>query len=317
VRALDERKGSEITFPRLVGYRVEIPQVPLAAEFSEESRMAISTQDVPSWTESAGIVGEHAFHSLEELAAARRQQVEFTVAKRVYERRFPDEPARFAEVLRIVRRWMGEALTLKDKVFPGYLLFSELAAQAAEKIGRAIDRGTLAKPGAGILKPILAPYDAVGSTAYVDFQTTRPLWPTSAEKCHVSHVVADTKTWEQKLAQAIEEMPEVVRYVKNAGLGFVIPYTVDGNERRYLPDFLLQVDDGRGADDLLQLIVEGTGEKDIDKEAKVDTARNLWVPAVNADGSFGRWVFLELRDPWNAQTEIRAFLAGLRTERAA
>jgi type III restriction enzyme len=40
----------------------------------------------------------------------------------------------------------------------------------------------------------------------------------------------------------------------------------------------------------------------------VQTARSLWVPAVNNDGRFGRWAFLEIHDPWGAKNTIRAFL---------
>jgi hypothetical protein len=42
-----------------------------------------------------------------------------------------------------------------------------------------------------------------------------------------------------------------------------------------------------------------TGEKRKDKEAKVSSARRLWVPAVNNYGRFGRWAFIEINDPWN------------------
>ena len=61
---------------------------------------------------------------------------------------------------------------------------------------------------------------------------------------------------------------------------------------------------------LLNLVVEISGQELQDKEAKVDTARKLWVPAVNAEGAFGRWAFLEVTDPWDAQHALRAFLAG-------
>jgi type III restriction enzyme len=54
-----------------------------------------------------------------------------------------------------------------------------------------------------------------------------------------------------------------------------------------------------------------------DKEAKVDTARRLWIPAINNDGRFGRWAFLEIKDPWNAQTEIRSLLRALAGQAAA
>ena len=52
-----------------------------------------------------------------------------------------------------------------------------------------------------------------------------------------------------------------------------------------------------------------TGEKKKDKEAKVATARTLWVPAVNNHGGFGRWAFVEVTDPWDAQNTIRSFLS--------
>jgi type III restriction enzyme len=142
----------------------------------------------------------------------------------------------------------------------------------------------------------------------VDFDTTRPVYPADPRKCHVSHVVADTESWEQKMAQALEEMDEVVCYVKNQNLGFTIPYTLDGEDRNYIPDFIVRVNDGK--EDLLNLLVEVTGVKDKGKAARVSTARALWIPAVNNHGGFGRWAFLEIADPWDAKNTIRAALRG-------
>ena len=142
------------------------------------------------------------------------------------------------------------------------------------------------------LKPILHPYDTSGSTRYVDFDTTRPVFATRADKCHISHVVADTDSWEQKMAEALENMPEVIHYVKNHNLGFTIPYTLNGEEKNYIPDFIACIDDGCGPDDLLNLIIEVTGERKKDKAAKVTTTHGLWVPAINNHGGFGRWAFI-------------------------
>jgi type III restriction enzyme len=159
------------------------------------------------------------------------------------------------------------------------------------------------------LLPIPKPYDTVGSTRHVDFDTIRDTYKTKADKCHVSHMVGDTKSWEQKMAETLEDLPEVLCYVKNHGLGFLIPYTTGGSQRNYLPDFIARIDDGHGRQDPLNLIVEVTGAKDKDKEAKVSTAKTLWVPAVNNAGTWGRWDFIEVQDPWNAQTTIRMHLA--------
>ena len=60
-----------------------------------------------------------------------------------------------------------------------------------------------------------------------------------------------------------------------------------------------------GEGDLLNLLIEVTGEKKKDKAAKVATARTLWVPAVNNHGGFGRWDFIEVADPWDAENDIR------------
>ena len=158
-----------------------------------------------------------------------------------------------------------------------------------------------------LIDPVLA-YDPIGSTRYVGFDTSKPVYPTDPAKCHVSHVVGDTETWEQKMAQTLEEMLEVRRYVKNEGLDFVIPYVFEGAQRNYLPDFIACIDDGHGPDDLLNLIVEVSGENRKDKQEKVATARDLWVPAVNQANRFGRWAFINITQPYNAANDIRAML---------
>jgi type III restriction enzyme len=67
----------------------------------------------------------------------------------------------------------------------------------------------------------------------------------------------------------------------------------------------------------LNLIVEVSGEARKDKAAKVAAARNLWIPAVNNDGRWGRWAFIEIVDPWDAKNTIRAFLKGANVDGVA
>lgn len=84
---------------------------------------------------------------------------------------------------------------------------------------------------------------------------------------------------------------------------------LNGKEHQLIPDFLACMDDGQGLDDLLNLIVEITGEKKKDKAAKVATASTLWVPAINHHGGFGCWAFIEITNPWDAKNVIRQLLA--------
>ena len=184
VRAVPERVDCEITFPRLDGYRYELPAERLDAKFDAKSRLVLTTQHVPTKVENAPIVGETAILTLDELKGQR----------------------------------------------------------------------------------------------------------------------------EQKMAQTLEDMDEVLCYVKNHNLGFFIPYTINGQQRNYIPDFIAYMDDGRGKDDPLKLIIEVTGQKDKDKEAKVATAATLWAPAVNNAGVWGRCGYVKIRDPWNVQKELRQMM---------
>jgi len=307
VRALEERVGCEITFPRLAGYRYELPAERLHAEFSEDSNLTLTTENVPTKTEDAPIVGESVILTLDDLRRRRPQEVAFQLAKLSLEKYFQDDDGNpklwlFPQLLEISKDWLNRCVVYKDNTFPQLLLLIEFAHDAADRIYNAIVASTSEDSS---LKPILRPYDTIGSTRYVDFDTVRPVWKTDPDKCHVSHVVADTKSWEQKMAQTLEDMDEVVAYVKNHSLAFTIPYTIMGEERQYYPDFLVRMEDGHGHDDLLNLIIEVTGEKKKEKAAKVATARTLWVPAVNNHGGYGRWAFLEIDDPWDAQSSIR------------
>ncbi len=327
VKAIPERLADrpwlEITFPRVIGYRYELPPTRLEATFVEESRVILSTRDIPTSVENAPIVGKSARLTLDELKKRREQEVAFSVAKLILERYFRADTAGpaneddaaatpgavqvwlFPQVLAIVRRWMAECVVCHDDTFPQLLLFTQKASEAAEKIYRAI---VASASGEKRLRAEVQRYDPTGTTAGVTYDTTKTTWTTNPKKCHINLVPCDSG-WEAALAEKLESMSEVKAYAKNQNLGFKIPYTFEGRPSNYYPDYLVRIDDGRGDADLLNLLLEISGQELKEKEAKVETARKMWVPAVNAEGRFGRWAFIEIDDPSNAKTVIRAFLA--------
>jgi type III restriction enzyme len=140
----------------------------------------------------------------------------------------------------------------------------------------------------------------------VDFNTTKTVYSTT--KSHLNYVVQDSG-WESKLGQVLDDMAEVVSYVKNQGLNFRIPYTHEGMPGNYIPDFIVRISDG--AEEPLNLIIEVSGEPLPVKKSKVATAQSYWVPAVNNHGGFGRWAFVEVTDPWDAANLIRATIQQL------
>jgi type III restriction enzyme len=316
---LVERPWLEITFPRLSGYRHELPAKQLDAHFTRESRLILTTADIATRTESAPIVGETLTLTLDELKSYRPQQVAFAIARLVLRKYFPagaDAPAAmdgdgersevwlFPQLLAIVIRWLSECVVCKDNTFPQLLLLSEYAHSAAEKVHRAIEAGTASEQR---VRALMQPYDPVGSTTHVNFDTSKRRWTTAPHKCHVNFVPCDSR-WEEKFAQTLEHTPQVLAYVKNQSLGFSIPYIHEGTPHNYYPDYIVRVDDGCGAQDPLNLVVEISGQELEQKEAKIDTARKPWAPAVNAEGRFGRWAFLEITDPDDSQRTLREFL---------
>jgi type III restriction enzyme len=314
VVAQPDKAQYELTFPHLLGYRFDLPTERISATFDEASRMMLATDQVPTWIEVDPIVGEKAIMDLDDLRKRRMQEVAFRIAKRTLDRFFrteggDDRPWLFPQLVGITQRWLDTCVTCKDDTFPQLLLLSEWESVAAEKIYRSVDGKAKGADGEPRLLPLLRPYDHVGTTARVDFTTTKPVWP--AEKSHLNWVAEDS-SWESKVAQTLDHMPEVHAYVKNQGLGLRIPYTFEGLAAHYVPDLLVRLDDGRA--DPLNLLIEVTGQRRKDKAAKVDAAQKQWVPAVNNHGGFGRWSFIEVTDKDNAATLIRAHILASRSE---
>jgi type III restriction enzyme len=317
VRALPERAADcEITFPRIDGYRHDLPADRIEARFTDKSKLTLSTADLPTKVEVHPIVGEQDIHTLDDLKKIRDRQLDFHLARAALERYFRDDdgdvrPWLFPDLLVIARDWRESCLALKDNTFPQLLILIEHLSDATDRIYKAI---VAAEPGEKRLLPIPKPYDVLGTTSWVRFDTVRPTYRTDPKKCHVSHVVGDTDDWEQKIAQTLESMPEVLRYVKNDHLGFTIPYTLSGQPKNYIPDFIAHIDDGHGPGDPLQLILEVSGAPNKKKEAKTSTAETMWIPAVNNALTWGRWQFLEITDPWDAEHTIRQAIPVLSTE---
>src|SRR5581483_10069389 len=160
----------------------------------------------------------------------------------------------FGQLKRITRAWLDERLVCRGGTYPAQLAYQELADMACERITRAIVRKGEGEGRA--IQVVLDPYNPVGSTRHINFTTSkRSLWTTDARKCHVNYVVLDSE-WEGEFCRVAESHPRVRAYAKNQSLGLEVPYRYGSEARRYLPDFIVRVDDGREGDDLLNLIVE-------------------------------------------------------------
>ncbi|MFZ2422866.1 MAG: DEAD/DEAH box helicase family protein [Anaerolineae bacterium] len=304
-----DRDALEICFPRVVGYRVELPEERLTAQFNADSVLELTPDLVgPSITRNAGIIGQEVDLSLEHLKDMRPSTLLFHVTKRLLYTKWRDpgeEPKLhlFGQLKRITREWLDTCLVCKGGTYPAQLMYQELADMACERITAAITR---AFQGERPIKAVLDSYNPTGSTLHVNFNTSKMnRWQTDPRRCHVNWVILDSD-WEAEFCRVAESHPRVRAYVKNHNLGLEVPYRYGSETRRYIPDFIVLVDDSRGDDDLLHLIVEIKGYRREDAKEKKSTMETYWAPGVNHLGVYGRWAFAEFTEVYQIQADFAA-----------
>ncbi len=312
IKALKEREALEIRFPRVIGYRVDLPEERLSAEFTETSSYVIDHEKVgASQTDMSGIVGEGHTLSLKDAQNLRPSTIAMNLAKDVLNRHFVDEDGEpkyhlFGQIKGICRRWIDEGyLKCPGDTEPWMLSFyPEIASQACEKIVTAIVR---ARGDEQKVKAVIDPYNPEGSSRHVSFTTTKDVRETDSRRCHVNYVVSDSD-WEAEFARCAENDDRVVSYIKNQGLGFTVPYRDGDLPREYVPDFIVRVDDGRGPDDPLNIIIEIKGFKNEQVKLKKETMTDKWVPGVNELGAYGRWAFDQFESVYEIEREFRELI---------
>jgi type III restriction enzyme len=144
------------------------------------------------------------------------------------------------------------------------------------------------------IEPVFDEERPIGSTREMrTWYTTKACHP--AVRSQISHMVADS-AWEQYAANVLETSTHVAAYAKNDHLGFQIYYLWNGARRRFIPDFLIRLHNGR------TLVLEIKGQDDAQNRAK-RAALDAWVKGVNTKGGFGVWCWDVVFEP--AQTRDR------------
>ena len=194
-----ERDHLEITFPRVQGYRVELPEERLEAQFTPDSVLELTPDLVgPSITRNSGIIGEGVDLSLEHLDDLRQSSLVFHVTKRLLYTKWRDPGEQpklhlFGQLKRVTKEWLDKYLVCKGGTYPGLLMYQELADMACNKITNAI---TLKHKDTTKIKVIPDAYNPIGSTMHVKFNTSKKdRWETDARRCHINYVILDSD-WE-------------------------------------------------------------------------------------------------------------------------
>ncbi|MDN5841928.1 MAG: DEAD/DEAH box helicase family protein [Alcaligenaceae bacterium] len=315
VKALHpERDPLEIRFPRVQGYRVELPEEQLEAEFNDDHHLTLTPDMVGATrTHNSGIIGEAVELDIKHLGDVRQSTLLMELTKHLLFQHWrepgQDAPiALFGQLKRIVRQWLDECLECKGGTYPAQLMYRELADMACQRVTKGITAKELQKGRQ--VKAILDPFNPTGSTAHVRFNTSRPgseRWETvgvgNQPKNQVNWVILDSG-WEGEFCRVAESHPKVLAYTKNHNLGLEVPYRFGSANRIYIPDFIVQVDDGLGRGDPLNLIVEIKGYRREDAKEKKSTMDTYWIPGVNYLGTYGRWAFAEFCDVYEMQEDF-------------
>ncbi len=322
LRALPERSELEIRFPNLIGYKIEQPHDEVRADFSGTPAFHIDFNHIPVNTAMGSAFSAERDELRADPDRIRDQEVVYWIAGQVLSRYYRDEQGRpqldkFGDLRRIAQHWYDAKIELlgeTDRRFRRLVRLEDATRVAASVFlgieAAAVDQGLA---GEARIVPLLNRYNPSGSTSHVHAATAKPVFNT--RKSHVNLVVADTDSWEQIAAKTFEQTDSVESYVKNAFLGFEVPY-VDkaGAERRYLPDYLCRVRTPGG--EHFNLIVEITGFAK-DKAEKRYFIRQRWLPAVNAQRErLGMlpWHFVEVTDIERIKNQLTDEIARIGVE---
>jgi len=297
VRALAAKSPFEIRFPRVEGYTQAIRNR-IAVNWESIPQIVVNPLKIPPEVQlgrllpsakgKISVIGPGGAEevTLDPYRAQRRlQELKFDLAQDLVRdclqgRRCEVPPhVLFPQILGVVDRYLSEKVKveqpadLRDAFLAPY--YTWIVERLTDAIGPDVGQGET---------PELPRYEAhrgAGSTADVDFWTSRE--PQEVVRSHINYMVPDTKKWEQAAAYLIDTHPATQAFVKNAGLGFAIPYIHNGQSHEYLPDFIIRF----AHDPQRYLILETKGFDELEDVKRA--AADRWIRAVNAEGGFGVW----------------------------
>lgn len=303
VHAVPQKESFAITFPRVEGYRQAIRNR-VTVDWSSVAELVLDPTRIPPEVEVKGFLPNNRGRpsltgpgKIEDVTlnpfrkGLRLQALAFQMAKDLT-RDYVGQPTceapahvLFPQVLAIVDRYLREKVRPRKPAERLDVFLSPYYGLVIERLAAAIRPDTA--QGEAPEVPIYEKSRGAGSTADVDFWTSREV--REVVKSHLNYVVADTRRWEQSAAYALDRHDRVAAFVKNAGLGFAIPYFHNGQAHDYEPDFIVRL---KGAPERY-LILETKGYDPLEDVKR--QAAERWIAAVNADGRHGTWRYVVVR----------------------
>ena len=315
VRALPQRKALEMRFPVVEGYafalrknliRCDVDGMPFLDIEPNREPTATFVRPTVGYQEGSASTHSSPFQFVEQdreeyYRETHLQTIEFQIARLIVDQ------LTIAGADALDRRRRVLALQSRHQLFPQVFRYVDeyvlrkVNFQNCDKcelglekyVQRIVERLRDAivpdeSEGEAPLLPITNRYKPIGSTAEVDFKTTRACHVTF--KSHIDQVVLDNLVWESSAGFRLESSHAVQFYARNDHLGLTIPYEYMGIDHAYEPDFMVRLSDG------VTVVLEIKGFEDDQTKAKHNAAKR-WVEAVNNWGQLGKWAFHVCRNP--------------------
>ena len=291
-----EKSEFEIQFPVVEGYQ-DRGIVSVAVDWDRVGELVIDPRAVPNETLVQGLStahghltrygpGEAVNMTMEDWrSTVREQQVAFALAKEltrqwheIYGGSIPTHRL-FPQMLNTATKFLD---TCVECVNGGAKQDLTINPYFSDAVRALIDvMSAVSQEGEDAEVAIIATGAAgIRSTQSVDFYTGKD--PHDVARCHLNAAIYDSD-WERQAAEILDSHSRVRAWVKNDRLGLVVPYRKEGASRKYLPDFIVEIEEGE------YLLVEIKGQ--LGDALIKKSAAERWCRAVNKDGRFGRWTY--------------------------
>lgn len=290
IESLSARSEMEVRWPNVL--RVDtIVRPTLSVQWTNVASLSLDPAQTPISAELAPAVGgatdlgKTTRIDLEKLPEDfREQRIVFKAASKAFDLlggKFTGNREYLVfQLIRLIEQFLGSGKLVIPSLFHGdgvrrRILIALNMDLVVQHVVKHVEQQNVAS-----IEPIFDPEQPIGSTREMrTWYTTKSNQPT--RKSQISHVVGDS-SWEIYAANLFDSSDLVVAYAKNDHLGFQIYYLWGGSRRRFIPDFIVRLANGK------TLVLEIKGEDSPQNTAKRDALRQ-WVVAVNAKGGFGSW----------------------------
>ena len=307
-----ERDALEIRFPRVEGYRVELPEERLTADFNDDSILELSPDLVgPSITRNSGIIGEGVDLNLEHLGDMRPSSLVFHVTQRLLYTKWRDpgeEPKLhlFGQLKRITKQWLDTCLVCKGGPIRRCSCIRNSPTWPATASPPASPGSFSASaPSRRCSIPTIPP----ARRRHVRFNTSRAdRWETSGPppKNHVNWVMLDSD-WEggvlPRRRVASQGRSPTSRTITSAWKCRTATARRCGSIGPTSSCWWMTA---TAPTTCLHLVVEIKGYRREDAKEKKSTMDTYWVPGVNHLGTYGRWAFAEFTEVYQIESDFKA-----------